>query len=850
MRAPLPDGTDTAPGTPRRHDPFLLPSATSIRFFLIILVAGAGAMYVAFWFTPVPPLLGADSVGTAAREACADGARADAARLADHALLDAFAECVAASDRRVLLWMVAPGPAWACLTIVVHALYPVFLQWRLRPVRLPEDDGARAARREVDAALDGAGGRVSLLATPGTAGGARVFGAFGRYRVAVDTSLLVPRGDGALDARAVAVIRHEAAHLRNRDVDITYLAMSAWWAFVLLVSGPLALYVYAAVYALLVLGDPFLLVHSALPASLLTAAVLVLLRTARARVLRTREHYADVRAAEADRVGAVLRQLLARPRRPRRGSRPRRWWRARHGYHPSHRSRLDVLDEPRRLSAVSRVDLAIAGMALGAAHLHLSTAGGLGRAHGPSGTLDTAALVAVPVGALVTAIVWNAVHAYPEGAHRWRTAATALSTGILLGLLPPFQPGTWWPALLVAAPVSAAVSVLVLWGACLLFLRWAALCAGAWLPDAGRGRAVCFVGMACGAAVFGCGFGTWIHVHGVLGAEAGGGWVGLLGAPVTAFSADWRFAAAVACATVFAFSGLVLGSRVNAIARRPLTPVVAGCALAGVYAALLLAAAAVSPSAGDLTLVSVLFTVLLAAVVVSVALGAWSGGHGLRGAGPCVAAVAVLTLASWEPLVFAAVIHGIPCVATEAPPTCPAATARGVAAGYAEPIIVRLGLPVLLLLCGAGAATGSRLRSATGTPGRPPLVPAPRTRRHTVGVWAAAAAAVVVAGSIVVSHVQDDAPRVEAEARPSLRARVEPAALGREETCAETSTAVDLRVDDSPSGLITDGVEAGVVALASSRDPVLAAFGRAALDESGTPSARLFGAARSYCAAD
>ncbi|MDE3721365.1 M48 family metalloprotease [Nocardiopsis sp. N85] len=831
----------------------MLPSATSIRFSLIILVAAVGSMYIAFWFVPILPLLGADTTGSAAQAACADQARADVDRLSDQALLNDFVDCAAAKDRQVLLWMVAPGLVWAGLTIAVYALYPLLLQRRLRPVRLSQDSGVRAAQREVDAVLDGSRKRLKLLTTPGTAGGARVFGAFGRYRIAVDTSLLVPGESGGLDQRALAVIRHEAAHLRNRDVDITYLTMSSWWAFVLLNTGPLTLYVFAALYSVVVLDSSTILLGNALPGLLLMAVALLLLQAARARVLRTREHYADVRAAEADQVEEGLRDLLARAQRPQSSSRLRRWWRRRREYHPSHRSRLDVLDEPRRLTTVSGVDLAIAGLALSAAHLHLSAAGGIGLAQGSEGGVTTAVVVGAPVGALITAIVWNAVHSAPNGTRRWRRTAAALTAGILLGLLPPVQLGVSWLALLVSNPLLAVVSVLMLWGLCLLFLRWAALCAGAWLVTAGRQRAVCFVGMACGAAVFGCGFGIWVHFNGVLGAEADGGWVALLVAPVPVFMSGWRFPAAVGCATVFAFIGLMRGSRVHGLDRHPLTPIVAGCALTGLYAALLLVAVAVGLAGGSLSIVLILLLILLAAATVSVTLGAWFEGDGLRSTGPCLAAVAVLTLLALEPLVYAVMFEGTVCLLTEAPSKCPGVTTRALLAGYAEAAFVQVGLPVLLLLCGTGASAGSWLRSMVGAHGRTtdgwnPTVP--WRRRNTVGALAAVAAATMILGSAVVTVVQNEAPRIDADVRPSLLSQVEPAALSRDDTCTGAETSMDLRVHGTAPALLFNDAEAGAVTLASSGDPVLAAFGRAALGESGTPSGQLFDAVRSYCSSN
>ncbi|ASU84733.1 hypothetical protein CDO52_19725 [Nocardiopsis gilva YIM 90087] len=185
-------------------------------------------MYLGFWYVALGAVLGVDFTGATSLEACAAEARDGAGRVADQAVLNTFLTCTNRMEREIILWMVGIGPVWACLTAVIYAVYPVILRRKLHPVRIPADSGVRAARQEADVGADGTPTHVRLLTTPGTAGGARVFGAFGRYRLAVDTSLLAPRADGnGLDERSLAMIRHEVAHLRNRDVDITYLTMSS-----------------------------------------------------------------------------------------------------------------------------------------------------------------------------------------------------------------------------------------------------------------------------------------------------------------------------------------------------------------------------------------------------------------------------------------------------------------------------------------------------------------------------------------------------------------------------------------------------------------------------------------------
>ncbi|WAE75592.1 hypothetical protein OUQ99_11135 [Streptomonospora nanhaiensis] len=852
MQIPLAEERETDPPPSRAFDPFLLPSATSIRFFLIILLAAVGSMYIGFFYLPTVPVLGVDPTGTEAAAVCAEQARTDAGRLSDQVLFEGYADCIAAADRAAALWMVIPGLLWAALTVLVYALYPRRLEKRLRPGELPDESGARAVLREVEAALGNTRQRVRILVTPGTAGGARVFGAFGRYRMAVDGSLLVPRKDGELDQSARAVIRHEAAHLRNRDVDITYLTMSSWWGFVLVNTGPLALYGIAFLYeTFFSASGGYLLAGAAVQGLLLTAATLVLVQTARARVLRSREHYADVRAAGAGHIGASLRHLLAQSQWSGEGSLIRRRWRGLRDYHPSHRARGDILDDPRRLTAsISGADLVTAGIVLGAAHLHLSIAAFMASAGGLGGISSTSVVLGLPVGALVTAMVWNVVRAAPEARHRWAGSAAALAGGVLIAHLPPAQPGTWWVYLLLSNPLAALVSGLVLWCVCLLFLRWAALSGRAWLAAEGRERMLCLLGMACGAVVFGCGFGVWVYLHAGIPMAFEGGGLAPVVLPLVALVTDVRFHVAVGCAMLFAFGGLVRRARLRGIARHPLVPVVAGCALSAVYGVLLPLGVVLAADGGYALRFVFLLPVWLAAVAVSVALGAWSGGPRLRGAGPCVAAVLVFTVLALEPLVYGTVFEGLLCLATRSPSECAAAVGGAVLTGYAEPVFLLWGLPVLLALCGGGAAAGSRVRSAIERR-RPtseePDIAAPRRRRHVIGVLAAVVATVTVLGSAVVESLPNEITPIAAERKPPLLAQVESSTVGREQACEQGLESQNLTADDTDPALISHDVEAGAVILASSRDPVLAAFGRVVLDEPGVPHTRVFAALNSYC---
>ena len=112
------------------------------------------------------------------------------------------------------------------------------------------------------------------------------YGHAGRYTVALTGGLVIRH---ATDPEAFrAVVRHELAHIRNRDVDLTYFAVSLWHAFLLGAVLPFVL-------TLLDEGPSTILRVSW---RLLALAALVYLT--RNAVLRSREVYADVRASVGD----------------------------------------------------------------------------------------------------------------------------------------------------------------------------------------------------------------------------------------------------------------------------------------------------------------------------------------------------------------------------------------------------------------------------------------------------------------------------------------------------------------------------------------------------------------------
>lgn len=142
----------------------------------------------------------------------------------------------------------------------------------------------------------------------GKATTAVAFGRAGRYVVALPAALLKERTDNP--GNFEAVVLHELAHIRNRDVDITYLTVALWRTYCVLVLLPYAVLQSWLVFQETVLGRNHLFWADAAPwlGEVLFAAFLVAqVQLSRADVLRSRELCADLDAVASGADTAVWR---------------------------------------------------------------------------------------------------------------------------------------------------------------------------------------------------------------------------------------------------------------------------------------------------------------------------------------------------------------------------------------------------------------------------------------------------------------------------------------------------------------------------------------------------------------
>lgn len=240
-------------------------------------------------------------------------------------------------------WLVLP-PVLVLLVAAGLALAaPRWLERHRGWVALPPDTGAVARRRFDDLVSEAGLSRRPTLVWDAEEEGARAltYGRPSRYRVVVSPSLVGAsrRHPAAFDA----VVRHELAHVRHRDVAPAYFAILVWYVLVAVLVVPLLWRLVDRDFSLV----PEYLVR----VGLLAVAVYWV----RADLLRVREHYADVRAADTeDRRQALLGTLGT----PALSSRARRVF----SLHPTTGSRIRVITDPALLGQPGLGELFAAGL--------------------------------------------------------------------------------------------------------------------------------------------------------------------------------------------------------------------------------------------------------------------------------------------------------------------------------------------------------------------------------------------------------------------------------------------------------------------------------------------------------
>jgi Zn-dependent protease with chaperone function len=247
------------------------------------------------------------------------------------------ARCRGAVEVRRAAYGLAGAGAVGAGALAVVYLAPVLVRRRRR-------------LRGLGPPLKEAGGRLAELADeagirrmpriergPASQRDAFSYGAPGRPRIVLPPAVAVRWRDRELFD---PLVRHELAHVRHRDVALAWLARSVWYALAPLLILPLVVSLLS--------GDHSILADLLWRAALLGLTVLLV----SAALLRSREHDADLRAAQFAGETESLTALLRRsPRRT-----ERRWPRRLVARHPTPDQRILVLRDPERAAGVTFLD--------------------------------------------------------------------------------------------------------------------------------------------------------------------------------------------------------------------------------------------------------------------------------------------------------------------------------------------------------------------------------------------------------------------------------------------------------------------------------------------------------------
>ncbi|MFY1637489.1 M48 family metalloprotease [Solwaraspora sp. WMMB335] len=353
----------------------LLPSDTSVRYAVLVgmVFATTSVIYTRLWLDR----LGPDSLyqGCAAQLTRVGNAWQLAAPLPQpRAAMQRLGACL--RDDALA------ASSWASVGIVVVAVaavtgYLLLPWWRIRRRRLlplePNVPAELVARLDTLVARAGLTRRPTFWLDPHASDQAHAFGTQRHCHVPLHPGVVRTFADVGERGRLDAVVLHELAHIRNRDIRYTYLTQATWWSFLLLAVVPYL------VFRLLPLafGDtdgwwpaPMHPDTAQRQAFLSIGVLTVVVLLTRQSILRVRETYADVTSAAIGDPDQLSRELEDR-QQPQSRWRSLPWWL---GTHPPVRHRVRLLRDPARLPATG---LVVAGGAGFAVALLQSSANGL-----------------------------------------------------------------------------------------------------------------------------------------------------------------------------------------------------------------------------------------------------------------------------------------------------------------------------------------------------------------------------------------------------------------------------------------------------------------------------------------
>lgn len=467
---------------PPRLNPFAFPSDTDFRFILLIVsVVGASLFIYSTVYFSIPATR---NYWLNVQNQCWAIRPQPPVNLDDYTTPEnkaaqlAFEQCRAPAERSNAFWILGGTLTLLAGAGLIYWTYPARKIRREHLVPISPEDAP-----DVVAYLDNLCRAMKLPQRPfflwnplNLTSGGLAFGRWGKYYVCLSGGLVTQFYTDLPAFRAVVL--HELAHLRNADVDRTYLAVAVWQAFLLLGLLPLAVTVFQNEWVYI------------FNIAWRVAALSLLVYLMRNAVLRTREMYADVRASIWDGSTVSLNRVL--------GTLPasrNEGWRKVIQVHPDPARRREVLEDPGRLFPMSTWDSIVTGLAAAIAlpniiTLIISLLTGTGSFGGEQ--LAAAVLVAPLIVGVVGLGTWRTTFAAlqqgeaPRGINH---LGAGLGLGILVGVVLAFSSAI---ALQTTEPFNGSELIFnILWAIVLvtslvLFIRWIAVGASAWLEVAAK----------------------------------------------------------------------------------------------------------------------------------------------------------------------------------------------------------------------------------------------------------------------------------------------------------------------------------------------------------------------------
>jgi Zn-dependent protease with chaperone function len=479
-----------------RLNPFAFPSDTAFRFGLLVAAVFGANLYVWQWIASTSR---SPAEHTAGALECLALSPSNSTSLDQFtSATSAYSDCVSKLYRYQVWWMLGGTAALVVAATALMLAAPLWItrRRRLRPLTANDAPGVLAAVAELAREQGLEPPRTFWNPLDASAGGL-AFGHPGRYSIAVGGGLVVKH---AADPPAFrAIVRHELAHIRNRDVGITYFTLAVWHAFLLVAVIP---------FVFTLLDDKPTLTN----VTWRLAVLALLVYLTRNAVLRSREVYADLRASVPDGWSGALRRVLAGLPRPKAGPLNRL-----RSAHPDPTRRLAALDDTRPLFPLGAVVAFAAGLtatiALDSVKQLLSSF-----VSDPFDLYFLAGLVLVPLAAgIVGVAIWReAFAAHADGrepASPW-VDSLALAAGFLLG------PELGLDRIVSAAgddtllreldTVDGLIWAAVLVSGLMLLVAWIRTSASWWLRALGGRRPV--VAQTAGLLVAGAAFSTFTAV--------------------------------------------------------------------------------------------------------------------------------------------------------------------------------------------------------------------------------------------------------------------------------------------------------------------------------------------------